>query len=209
MDAEGRMHTRDLVHHPLPRDIAPGESVEMTAPVAAPLERGRYRLKLDLVKEHVCWFEQRGSAPLELVLEVTDEVPTSANPGLLRSTLELLAPSGAVRSAAQALVPVRVRCTNIGNTLWLASPTGAGQVMLGAHLLDEQRRLLALDHARTPLPRNVAPGEAIEVETTLPAPATPGRYLIEIDLVAEGIAWFGSLGSPTAGFPLQVESSEG
>src|SRR5262249_2997854 len=79
MDAEGRMHTRDLVHHPLPRDIAPGEALEMTAPVAAPLEPGRYRLKLDLVKEHVCWFEQRGSTPLELVLDVTDDVPTSAN----------------------------------------------------------------------------------------------------------------------------------
>ena len=112
-------------------------------------------------------------------------------------------------SAVSALVPVRVRCTNIGNTLWLASPSGSGQVMLGAHLLDEQRRLLALDHARAPLPRSVRPGEAIEVAMTLPAPATPGRYLIEVDLVAEGMAWFGSLGSPTAGFPLEVGNVEG
>jgi SAM-dependent methyltransferase/uncharacterized protein (DUF3820 family) len=209
MDAQGRMHTRDLLHQPLPRDVGPGERAELAAAIEAPLEPGSYRLKLDLVKEHVCWFEQRGSAPLELRLDVTDEVPTSANPGLLRATVELLAPTGPVRAAAEAALPVRVRGTNIGNTRWLASAAGAGQVMLGAHLLDAQRRLLALDHARAPLPRDVAPGDAIEIEMAVPVPSSAGRYLIEIDLVAEGIAWFAALGSPTAGFDLLVEGGEG
>jgi hypothetical protein len=81
--------------------------------------------------------------------------------------------------------------------------------MLGAHLLDGQRRLLALDHARAPLLRDVAPRDAIEMEMTLAVPGEAGRYLIEIDLVAEGVAWFGALGSPTAGFELVVESREG
>ncbi len=205
MDTEGRMHTRDLLHQPLPRSIAPGESVETTAALSAPLEPGSYRLKLDLVKEHVCWFEQRGSVPLEMALEVTPEVPDSANPGLLRATLEVLRPSGPVRARAGSLIPVRVRATNIGNTRWLRAAPDVGQVMLGAHLLDGQRRLLVLDHARTPLARDLPPLESIEIESALAAPATPGRYLIEIDLVAEGVAWFGPLGSPTVGFELEVE----
>ena len=81
--------------------------------------------------------------------------------------------------------------------------------MLGAHLLDGRRRLLVLDYTRTPLPRDVEPEESVEIESALAAPIVPGRYLIEIDLVAEGIAWFGSLGSPTAGFELTVEPANG
>ncbi len=208
MDLEGRMHTRDLLHQPLPRSIAPGESVETTAFLNAPLEPGAYRLKLDLVKEHVCWFEQRGSLPLEIALEVTSDVPDSANPGLLRATLEVMRPTGPVRARAGSLIPLRVRATNIGNTRWLRTSADVGQVMLGAHLLDGQRRLLVLDHARTPLAKDLEPFATIEIESALAAPAVAGRYLIEIDLVAEGVAWFGSLGSPTAGFDLEVEPAE-
>ena len=208
MDAHGQMHTRDLLHQSLPRPVAAGETIEMTAAVVAPLEPGRYRLKLDLVKEHVCWFEQRGSAPLELDLDVTAEVPDSVNPGVLRATLELRRPSGAVRVRGGELIPVSVRATNIGNTKWLRAPAELGQVALGAHLLNDQRRLLVLDLSRTPLPRDVAPREDVEIEAALAAPLLPGRYLIELDLVDEGVAWFGALGSPTVGFELEVPTPE-
>ncbi len=206
MDAEGRMHTRDLLHQSLPRDVAPGGSLEMTADVRAPFEPGAYRLKLDLVKEHVCWFEQRGSPPLEVALEVTQDVPDSTNPGVLRATLEVLRPAGPARARRGSEVPFRVRATNIGNTLWRREASGAGQVMLGAHLLDRERRLLVLDHARTGLARDVPPGDTIEIEGALATPEAPGRYRIEIDFVAEGIAWFGALGSPTASFEMEVEA---
>jgi hypothetical protein len=207
MDADGRVHTRDSMHQPLPHGVPPGRGLEMTAQVVAPLEPGAYRLKLDLVKEHVCWFEQRGSTPLELDLEVTADVPDSANPGVLRATLEVLRPAGPVRVRPGSTVPVRVRATNIGNTRWLCASSDVGQVMLGAHLLDAQRRLLVLDHARTALDHDVPPRETVEIEIAPFAPAAPGRYLIEIDLVAEGLAWFGALGSPTVGFELVVEDS--
>jgi hypothetical protein len=36
----------------------------------APDEPGPYTLKLDLVAQHVCWFEERGSAPLAVGFEV-------------------------------------------------------------------------------------------------------------------------------------------
>jgi SAM-dependent methyltransferase len=208
MDAEGQMHTRDHLHQPLPRSVAAGETVEMTASVRAPLEPGSYRLKLDLVKEHVCWFEQRGSVPLELGLTVSADVPDSANPGLLRATLELHRPTLPVRARGGSLIPVSLRATNIGNTTWLRAAADVGQVLLGAHLLDGQRRLLVLDYARTPLPRDVAPLQAVELEAALAAPLPPGRYMIELDLVDEGVAWFGALGSPTVGFELEVPPLE-
>src|SRR5947199_5680123 len=38
----------------------------------APQRSGSYRLKLDLVDQKVCWFEERGSEPLSIEFEVRD-----------------------------------------------------------------------------------------------------------------------------------------
>lgn len=48
----------------LPRPVAPGEAVNIRIECRAPRRPGSYTLKVDLVDQHVCWFEQRGSEPL-------------------------------------------------------------------------------------------------------------------------------------------------
>jgi hypothetical protein len=52
------------------RAVQPGETLEMAAPMRAPSEPGRYWLKLDMVDEHVTWFEDQGSTPLVLRVDV-------------------------------------------------------------------------------------------------------------------------------------------
>ena len=42
----------------------PGQSVALDIELSAPLDPGRYTVKIDLVDQHVCWFEERGSQPL-------------------------------------------------------------------------------------------------------------------------------------------------
>jgi 2-polyprenyl-3-methyl-5-hydroxy-6-metoxy-1,4-benzoquinol methylase/glycosyltransferase involved in cell wall biosynthesis len=54
----------------LPRAVAPGEVVKIKIEYAAPRRAGSYTLKLDLVDQHVCWFEQRGSEPLLIRFDV-------------------------------------------------------------------------------------------------------------------------------------------
>lgn len=54
----------------LMRVVAPGETLELAPPVLAPREPGRYVFKLDMVDEHVTWFEDQGSAPVVLPLIV-------------------------------------------------------------------------------------------------------------------------------------------
>jgi 2-polyprenyl-3-methyl-5-hydroxy-6-metoxy-1,4-benzoquinol methylase/glycosyltransferase involved in cell wall biosynthesis len=56
---------------PLPRALAPGESVALKFELKAPHAPGLYTLKLDLVAQHVCWFEERGSEPLKVQFRVT------------------------------------------------------------------------------------------------------------------------------------------
>ena len=94
-------------------------------------------------------------------------------------------------------VSVQARVTNCGSVTWpAASRSGTGQVRLGVQLLDESGRLLARDHHRVALPRDVAPGTSVDVSFTCPAPDSPGTYMLKFDLVAEGVTWFEMAGSP-------------
>jgi 2-polyprenyl-3-methyl-5-hydroxy-6-metoxy-1,4-benzoquinol methylase/glycosyltransferase involved in cell wall biosynthesis len=55
---------------PLPRALAPGESATVKFELKAPHAPGLYTLKLDMVAQHVCWFEERGSTPLKVQFRV-------------------------------------------------------------------------------------------------------------------------------------------
>lgn len=51
---------------PLPHAVAPGETIKLTIECKTPARAGRYKLTIDLVDQHVCWFEQQGSQPLTI-----------------------------------------------------------------------------------------------------------------------------------------------
>lgn len=59
----------DWLRADLPRDLAPGESAEISFELPALDRPGSYRLIFDLVAEQITWFAERGSTPL--VAEVT------------------------------------------------------------------------------------------------------------------------------------------
>lgn len=52
------------------RSVPPDTAVEFAHTVVAPREPGRYEIKVDLVDEYVTWFEDQGSEPVVLDLEV-------------------------------------------------------------------------------------------------------------------------------------------
>ncbi|HYH85217.1 MAG TPA: methyltransferase domain-containing protein [Pyrinomonadaceae bacterium] len=55
---------------PLARALAPGESASLKLELRAPRAPGLYTLRLDMVAQHVCWFEERGSPPLAIQFRV-------------------------------------------------------------------------------------------------------------------------------------------
>jgi len=57
---------------PLPRAVAPGETIRLRIEHAAPQRPGPYTLKFDLVDQQVCWFEDVGSKPLTIEFEVVE-----------------------------------------------------------------------------------------------------------------------------------------
>ncbi len=60
-------------HPMLPRAVAPGQSFAIDIPCPVPLEPGTYTIKIDLVDQHICWFEERGSQPVVLSFEVKNK----------------------------------------------------------------------------------------------------------------------------------------
>jgi hypothetical protein len=108
------------------------------------------------------------------------------------------------RAGERASVLVRVR--NAGDGVWLARERGARyQVTLGNHWLGTDGRVLRNDDGRAPLSRDLAPGEETLMPLVVNAPEEAGDYVLEVDVLQEGVSWFGSRGSKTARVRVRVE----
>lgn len=201
--ADGTTVAHDCVRIPLPRAVAPKQSLGMSAVIPAPPEAGGWLLRLNLVAEGVCWFDHMGSAPFDLAVETSAETPDSVHPGVLRAAIELLRGPEVLKAAPSADVPLSARIRNLGNTLWRAGEKRRGVVALGGHLY-AGGTLLDLDFLRVALPRDVAPGQALDLAFTFHAPSRPGAYVLELDMVDEEIAWFAQRGSHLARLELLV-----
>ncbi len=102
---------------------------------------------------------------------------------------------------------LRVAVVNTGAAAWRArgeAGTGRGAVRLGSHLLRADETEVAWDFAFAALPHDMAPGERAELTLAIELPAQPGDYVVELDLVLEGIGWFEESGGSTLRLPLAV-----
>ena len=94
---------------------------------------------------------------------------------------------------------MRVRIRNAGDVLWpgCERSTGQFQIYLGSHWLNASGQMASRAEGRSPLPADLAPGQETELSFVVAAPAQPGDYFLEIDLLQENVAWFKSKGSQT------------
>jgi 4-amino-4-deoxy-L-arabinose transferase-like glycosyltransferase len=120
---------------------------------------------------------------------------------------ELRAVDVPARVAAKARVKVRVAVRNAGHMIWPARERGLSPFQLNAanHWLDAEGRVVTNDDGRGALPRDLRPGEEVEVTFDVNAPPRPGGYILEIDMLQEGVSWFALKGSKTLRVPMRVE----
>jgi hypothetical protein len=119
------------------------------------------------------------------------------------------------RFFAGGVAEVTVALRNAGSGTWpdprTADPeraTGAGAVRLGYRWWRETPDEIVSGYSeRVDLPRPLEPGEAVSVEVPVQAPALPGRYRLQIDLVHELVSWFESRGAERLIVPVEVEAS--
>ncbi len=197
-DAAGNLIRLGFLTERLPRDLAPGERVLVEKGFALPERAGRFLLRLDLVDEGIAWFSQKGSPTTDVELEL--EWSDSRDPRRFEARIEPLGAFPPTSGPDGCLL--RLRVTNAGDTVWLAGPAAArGTVAVGVQLLDATGAPEDVDYLRIPLPRDVTPGEAVEIDSLVPRPA--GRACrFAVDLVAEQVCWFVSHGSKPLVFSL-------
>jgi hypothetical protein len=105
---------------------------------------------------------------------------------------------------------VRARVRNESEATWWAMADGEGRchVRVGNHWLDRQGKdVLVHEDGRVILPTDLAPGQEADVSLTVTPPADPGRYVLEVDVVQEGVTWFKDRGSPTVRTPAFVKAA--
>jgi hypothetical protein len=121
----------------------------------------------------------------------------------LAASYRLDAPPAPIVSPA-GRVHVSLRATNAGEAVWLAWPRrGRGVVTLGWRWRGEGGEVREIARG-APLPADLHPGESHVFELSIPAPTAPGRYAVELELVAEGVGWFSRLGTPPARLTVDV-----
>lgn len=101
-------------------------------------------------------------------------------------------------SAVDSTLVVVLRVTNEGTAALPFSgtkPVSVGIVQLIAGAAGEEDKRGA--DSRAPLPKDVAPGESVEVTARVPVTFAEG-HKVQFELIQEGVAWFGyDFGQPT------------
>jgi hypothetical protein len=93
---------------------------------------------------------------------------------------------------ADATVLADVTIKNASSKTWPSKPDsrGGNAVNFSYHWLDRKRQMAVFDGLRTPLPRDLNPGESITLRAAIRAPEKTGEYMLHVTLVQEGVAWF-------------------
>ncbi len=94
-------------------------------------------------------------------------------------------------------VRVQVTVRNLGPAAWPSSDEGRNPVNLSYHWRGVDGEIVVFDGARTSLREEVAPRQSRNLEAAVEPPTEAGVYVLEFDLVQEGVAWFADRGSPT------------
>jgi len=124
--------------------------------------------------------------------------------GAYMAQLTPVNPPKTLKAGESAAITVKVK--NTGNGTWPALGQGPKyKVDLANHWLDKKGAEVIGDDGRQALPRDLKPGEEVEMVLRVKAPKAPGEYDIELDMVHEDVTWFKNHKSPTTKVPVKIE----
>jgi SAM-dependent methyltransferase len=106
-------------------------------------------------------------------------------------------------AAPGADIVLHATVVNTSARTW--SQREAGALRLGNHWrAAADQAMLIQDDGRATLPEALAPGQGCQLILQVTAPPDAGMYLLECDLVHEGVSWFADRGSHAWRQPVQV-----
>ncbi|MHB1651898.1 MAG: COG1470 family protein [Desulfitobacteriaceae bacterium] len=90
---------------------------------------------------------------------------------------------------------INVTVKNTGNFIWPSA--GSNPVHMSCHILDANKKPVINDGLRADLPKDLLPGQQVTVPLQVKAPEQLGSYIVQLDMVQEGVTWFGEKGGET------------
>lgn len=123
-----------------------------------------------------------------------------------KAELSLPEPLTAMKPGEKKTINVKVK--NASDVLWIVYGTGDGvkyRVAVGNTWLDSKNQLITNMDGRIGLPANLGPGRDVVVPLLITAPAQRGEYILELDMVHEGVTWFKDKGSSVLKVNVRVQ----
>ena len=118
---------------------------------------------------------------------------------------QLSLPDAPAKLRAGQKQTVQVRVKNASDVFWWWRGAEVNErndnwyyIAAGNRWLKADGTLFTDSDGRYGISKDLKPGEETEVPLLVTAPAEPGDYTLEVDLVQEQVSWFGDKGSPTA-----------
>jgi hypothetical protein len=97
---------------------------------------------------------------------------------------------------------IYLKLKNTGRKTW--SSRGSNPCFVSFHLLDDSGKIIQFDNQRFPFPLDVRPPQEFDLAVPVRPPLDAGEYVLEFDLLREGISWFKDYGSQTCRIDLKV-----
>jgi hypothetical protein len=182
LDADGRLVDAQAAALVSPM-LVEGRGMPYRILWRAPKIAGRYGVRILWPPCPPC----RDRGALGLVLEVEGGLATSKERAAKRySIVEVARPAVALRSAS---LPLRLRIQNDDDMVFLATsddvlPANAGQMVFHVMIRGKQggpQLMRPFEHHQA-LPRDLAPGEAVDTTLEVEAPGQPGEYTVVVRL---------------------------
>jgi hypothetical protein len=169
---------------PLPADVPPGASINLTVAVTAPATTGDLVLEYEAVWEGRLWFSQFADVNAAVLAGPVASYRVNATP---------------TRWVSSETHSYTISVTNTGNLLWPAG--GTTPVHLGVHFARKGGGYGTtgsgtgttagwLSDQRFSLPADIAPGATINLPVSVTAPTTAGKLVLEYEVLWEGRFWF-------------------
>jgi len=143
-----------------------------------------------------------GNSPEPSTPQMNAPLPDKA----YKAELSLVTPLTTLKAGQKQTINVRVR--NASDVMWLVYGTAVGnkyRVAVGNSWLDSSGKLVSNMDGRYGLPADLRAGREVEVPLVITAPANPGKYILQLDLVQEGVTWFQDKGSPVLKVNVDVQ----
>ncbi|MFW6225229.1 MAG: class I SAM-dependent methyltransferase [Bacteroidota bacterium] len=114
------------------------------------------------------------------------------------------------KAKTSSTIVLEVKVKNTGNAYFPSFNETQGKffIALGNHWLNSQGKVVIFDDGRSPLQAGLQPMQETKIELIINTPSKKGEYLLELDLVHEGVTWFSEQGNTKIRIPIFVDSRE-